>query len=1151
MPSAEKTPRTLYDKVFQDHIVDEKPDGTVLLYIDRHLVHEVTSPQAFEGLEKAGRRVRRPDCTLVTTDHNVPTTPRKNFTNVAEFVKERDSRLQCVTLEENVKKFGLTYFGLGDQNQGIVHVIGPEQGFTLPGTTVVCGDSHTSTHGAFGALAFGIGTSEVEHVLATQCLITKRSKNMRIQVEGQLGPGVSSKDIVLHVIGVIGTAGGTGAVIEFCGSAIRSLSMEARMSICNMSIEAGARAGMIAPDQITFNYLKGRPLAPKVDSPEWKKAVNYWSTLRSDPGASYDLDVFIDAKDIAPTVTWGTSPQDVVAVTGVVPGPDDFKDANKKASCKRALEYMGLTAGTRIEDIEIDKVFIGSCTNSRIEDLRVASRIVEGRHIAQNVKRAMVVPGSGNVKKQAEREGLDKIFLNAGFEWREAGCSMCLGMNPDILSPRERCASTSNRNFEGRQGALGRTHLMSPAMAAAAALTGKITDVRKLAEVTPAQKSSPRLDVEPEIAEVDTEEELDAVLDSTASKKSTTTTTTTSPAPAAAGPSGFPKFTILKGIAAPLEKSNVDTDAIIPKQFLKTIKRTGLGSALFHPLRYNEDGSPDTSFVLNQEPYTKSKILVVTGPNFGCGSSREHAPWALLDFGIKCIIAPSFADIFFNNTFKNGMLPIPITDEAALNKMADEARAGRELTVDLPNQTISTADGTELAKFEVGEFRKHCLVNGLDDIGLTMQMEEQINTFEAKRTLNTPWLDGSGYLKKWRRGPVKLEAAPVPKTNRGQIKTDPVECQSGAGDQMHTIDCIVIGRSTTFDIMWLGYLRRRGAISTTVVLTMSGATSALGATIHTHETLAASLVDVGIFKDTLLPGLGLQSGLAVVSYVIGRAADSVSFKDITFPAGQVLTAWWSAVGRRVYHYGLPLDQVLRMQSRPEKLLLGGVTLWGGYKALQQISALSKRGGKDDPKYQTAKAENGFWNKSLLTLYLPEALFSTVIALPWTAPFRHTGAVLTGYHPIAQSVAVGLFAFGFSLELLADYQKANDSKSSDSLWSVFSQPKTFGATISLLSFPILLYSSDMLAPIELLGPLAFYIFKRYQVGSGTTIEDDLEKAKAEVKEAEREKGGWVKKEAEEAKDELVKIAKNKSFLTVFAVGLVFGLVEGFLHGPFAA
>ena len=732
----------------------------------------MTSPQAFEGLENAKRKVRRPDCTLATTDHNVPTTPRKNFKNVADFVKEEDSRLQCVTLEENVKKFGLTYFGLGAQNQGIVHIIGPEQGFTLPGTTVVCGDSHTSTHGAFGALAFGIGTSEVEHVLATQCLITKRSKNMRIQVDGKLAPGVSSKDIILHVIGVIGTAGGTGAVIEYCGSAIRGLSMEARMSICNMSIEAGARAGMIAPDQTTFEYLKGRPLAPKVDSNEWKKAINYWTSLQSDEGASYDTEVFVDAKDIAPTVTWGTSPQDVVPITGVVPSPDDFKDSNKKASCKRALEYMGLTPGTKMEDIELDKIFIGSCTNARIEDLRAAAKIVEGKKVAANLKRAMVVPGSGNVKAQAEREGLDKIFVDAGFEWREAGCSMCLGMNPDILSPRERCASTSNRNFEGRQGALGRTHLMSPVMAAAASLTGRITDVRKLVDNATPQKASPKLDVQPEFAEVDSDEDLDRIMD-LPSESSTTKHTNTNPSAAASG--SLPKFGVLSGIVAPLDKANVDTDAIIPKQFLKTIKRTGLGSALFHPLRYNEDGSDNPNFILNQEPYTKSKILAVTGPNFGCGSSREHAPWALLDFGIKCIIAPSYADIFFNNTFKNGMLPIAIEDQAALEKIVEEAKAGREISVDLPNQTIKSADGKELAKFDVEEFRKHCLVNGLDDIGLTMQMEEQISKFEAKRTMDTPWLDGSGYLKKWRKGPVKVEAAPVPKTNRGEVKTDPVE----------------------------------------------------------------------------------------------------------------------------------------------------------------------------------------------------------------------------------------------------------------------------------------------------------------------------------------------------------------------------------------
>jgi 3-isopropylmalate dehydratase large subunit/3-isopropylmalate dehydratase small subunit len=685
-------------------------------------------------------------------------------------VKEADSRIQCETLEENVKDFGLTYFGLGDKRQGIVHIIGPEQGFTLPGTTVVCGDSHTSTHGAFGALAFGIGTSEVEHVLATQCLITKRSKNMRIQVDGKLAPGVSSKDIILHTIGVIGTAGGNGAVIEFCGAAIQGLSMEARMSICNMSIEAGARAGMVAPDQTTFEYLKGRPLAPKTDSNEWKKAVNYWLSLRSDDGATYDNEVFIDAKDIVPTVSWGTSPQDVVPITGVVPSPSDFADENKRKSAERALEYMGLKAGTPMQDIVVDKVFIGSCTNSRIEDLRAAARIVDGKKIAPNIKRAMVVPGSGLIKERAEAEGLDKIFIDAGFEWREAGCSMCLGMNPDILSPRERCASTSNRNFEGRQGALGRTHLMSPVMAAAAAVVGKLADVRKLADKkATAGKASPKMDVAPAIEDVDSEDELDRIMDIPQDSQPHVNASATTVA------GGLPKFTTLKGIAAPMDKANVDTDAIIPKQFLKTIKRTGLGSALFHPLRYNENGSENEDFVLNQEPYRQAKILVVTGPNFGCGSSREHAPWALLDFGIKCIIAPSYADIFFNNTFKNGMLPLIISDEDSLKKIAAEARAGHEIEVDLVGQAVKDSHGNILAEFEVEEFRKHCLVNGLDDIGLTMQMEEQIRRFEDRRTLDTPWLDGSGYLKRSRKGPVKVEAVPVPKTNRGEEKTEPLE----------------------------------------------------------------------------------------------------------------------------------------------------------------------------------------------------------------------------------------------------------------------------------------------------------------------------------------------------------------------------------------
>jgi 3-isopropylmalate dehydratase len=663
---------------------------------------------------------------------------------------------------------------MGDKRQGIVHVIGPEQGFTLPGTTVVCGDSHTSTHGAFGSLAFGIGTSEVEHVLATQTLITRRSKNMKIQVDGELPAGVTSKDVVLHVIGLIGTAGGTGCVIEFCGSVIRGLSMEARMSVCNMSIEGGARAGMVAPDEITFEYLKGRPLAPKYDSAEWKKAVSYWSSLASDEDAVYDKTLLVDAKDIVPTISWGTSPQDVVPITGVVPGPDDFEDEARKLACTRALEYMGLTAGTPMKDVTVDKVFIGSCTNSRIEDLRAAAKVVRGKQIAANIKRAMVVPGSGLVKQQAEAEGLDKIFVDAGFEWREAGCSMCLGMNPDILSPQERCASTSNRNFEGRQGAGGRTHLMSPAMAATAAIVGKLADVREHLVASPRLgKVQPKVDVQPEAEEVDTEEEFDRILDQPADNEPHTNTSASSGAAGASA--GLPKFTNLKGIAAPMDRSNVDTDAIIPKQFLKTIKRTGLGTALFYELRY-KNNEEDPSFILNQGVYRQSKILVVTGPNFGCGSSREHAPWALLDFGIKCIIAPSFADIFFNNTFKNGMLPVVIPDAAVLEKIAEEARAGREVEVDLVNQQIKDAEGNVLASFDVDGFRKHCLVNGLDDIGLTLQMEDKIRTFEAKRTLETPWLDGKAYLRRGKRGGATMvEAAPVPKTNRGDVKGEPLE----------------------------------------------------------------------------------------------------------------------------------------------------------------------------------------------------------------------------------------------------------------------------------------------------------------------------------------------------------------------------------------
>ncbi|KAI2624267.1 aconitase family-domain-containing protein [Hypoxylon sp. NC1633] len=778
MPVAESVPRTLYDKILAAHVVDERLDGTILLYIDRHLVHEVTSPQAFEGLKNAGRSVRRPDCTLATTDHNVPTKSRKGIKDIATFIEQDDSRIQCITLEENVKDFGITYFGLGDKRQGIVHVIGPEQGFTLPGTTLVCGDSHTSTHGAFGCFAIGIGTSEVEHVLATQCLITKRSKNMRIQVEGELAPGVSSKDVVLHAIGLVGTAGGTGCVIEFCGSVIRSLSMEARMSICNMSIEAGARAGMVAPDEITFEYLKGKPLAPTYGTPEWDRAVKYWKSLQSDSGAKYDIDVQIDAKDIIPTVTWGTSPEDVVPITGVVPDPESFKTESKKAAGQRMLEYMGLTPGTPMQEIVVDKVFIGSCTNSRIEDLRAAAQVVKGKKKADNVMRAMIVPGSGLIKDQAEAEGLDKIFLDAGFEWREAGCSMCLGMNPDILSPKERCASTSNRNFEGRQGAQGRTHLMSPVMAAAAAIVGKLADVRKLTEY----KASPhieayKLNTSTGKAHVDESiEDDDAAKERLADQPEDVSPHVNSIAQEAAGSQGLPEFLVHRGIAAPLNRANVDTDAIIPKQFLKTIKRTGLGSALFFDARYKEDGSPNPDFVLNQEPWTQAKILVCTGANFGCGSSREHAPWALNDFGIRCVIAPSFADIFFNNTFKNGMLPIAIKNQAELEAIAAEAQAGREIEVDLPKQVIRDSEGKQICAFDVEEFRKHCLTNGLDDIGLTLQLEDKILDYEKRASTNTPWVDGTAYLKrKGQGGKLAAKPAPVPATNRGQEIKDPID----------------------------------------------------------------------------------------------------------------------------------------------------------------------------------------------------------------------------------------------------------------------------------------------------------------------------------------------------------------------------------------
>ena len=471
-------PRTLYEKIWDAHVVSCRDDGTCLIYIDRHLVHEVTSPQAFEALRVSGRKVRRPDLTLAVPDHNLPTTARRDSAGARIPIADSESAAQLAALEHNAPEFGIRYIGDSDLEQGIVHVVGPEQGFSLPGATIVCGDSHTSCHGGLGALAFGIGTSEVEHVLATQTLLLKQSKTMEVRVEGDLPPGVSPKDLALHIIGAVGTAGGTGHVIEYRGPVFEKMSIEGRLTVCNMSIEAGARSGLIAPDATTLAYLKGRPYAP--GGAEWDQAVAWWQSLATDPGARFDKSVVIQAADVQPTVTWGTSPEDTVAIGGVVPSPESFADPSKQDAVRISLEYMGLTPGTRMQDIEVQNVFIGSCTNSRIEDLRAAAEVLRGRHKAANVKWAIVVPGSGLVKAQAEAEGLDKVFIAAGLEWREPGCSACLGMNPDKVPPGERCASTSNRNFTGRQGPGARTHLVSPAMAAAAAVTGRLTDVREL-----------------------------------------------------------------------------------------------------------------------------------------------------------------------------------------------------------------------------------------------------------------------------------------------------------------------------------------------------------------------------------------------------------------------------------------------------------------------------------------------------------------------------------------------------------------------------------------------------------------------------------------------------------------------------------------------
>lgn len=715
---------TLYDKIWNAHIVDKisEDDDAFIVYVDRHLVHEVTSPQAFEGLRLAGRPVRRPDKTLATMDHNIPTINRSTFKDVESFIEEQGSRIQCKALERNVKQFGISFFGLADKRQGIVHVIGPEQGFTLPGTTVVCGDSHTSTHGAFGALAFGIGTSEVEHVLATQTIILKKSKNMRILVTGELGIGVTSKDLILHIISVIGTAGGTGYVIEFAGSAIEALSMEARMSMCNMSIEAGARSGLIAPDEKTLQYLKGRPLCPKGD--DWDEAVAYWRTLKTDSGAQFEKEVLIDAFTVEPTVTWGTSPQDATSINSRVPNPSEESDISRKTAMQRSLEYMGLEPGQPLSEIRVDKVFIGSCTNSRIEDLRNAARIAKGRKVAANVE-AMVVPGSGLVKKQAEDEGLAAVFMEAGFDWREAGCSMCLGMNPDQLLPKERCASTSNRNFEGRQGAGGRTHLMSPEMAAAAAIAGHLVDCRQFI-TQDLGLAGVLLRIE------DDSSKLYANGQITRPKALASQIVIENPSV------GNMKFSSFQGIAAPFDLQNVDTDMIIPKQFLKTVSRDGLGKNLFFSARYDADGKPKAEFVLNQSRYKNAEILIA-GDNFGCGSSREHAPWALKDFGIKVVISTSFGEIFYNNSLKNGLLPVRVTREQ-VTLLLDDADKNLPLSIELETQTVKRSNG-EAISFQVDPFSKRCILEGLDEISITLKQMNSIKQYEASLE-SSKWLSG-------------------------------------------------------------------------------------------------------------------------------------------------------------------------------------------------------------------------------------------------------------------------------------------------------------------------------------------------------------------------------------------------------------------------
>jgi 3-isopropylmalate dehydratase len=729
---------TLYDKIYQQHLVDPENDAAPLQYIDAHLIFEVPTAQAFESLKKNSRPVRRTDLTLATVDHNVPTNDRSKYRDAASFIKEPGARNQVTLLERNIAEHKIKYFGMSDRRQGIVHVVGPEQGLTLPGSVIFCGDSHTPTHGAVGALALSGGTSDIEHVLATQTVLQKKYKNFRVCVKGELGPAVYSKDIVLHLLGKIGTAGATGCIIEFCGSTIQNLSMESRMVLCNMSIEGGARSGLVAPDEVTFEYLKGRPLVPSGD--DWEKALAYWKTLYSDDDANWDFSIDIDATDRVPSITWGTSPDDVIPITGRIPDPVDFDGANtfKAAAIRRALKYMDLKPNMLAVDIKIDRVFIGSCTNSRIEDIRAAARVAKGRKVAKSVY-AMVVPGSGLVRQQAEKEGLHAILKEAGFDWREAGCSMCLAMNPDILSPGERCASTTNRNFEGRQGAGGRTHLLSPAMAAAAAIKGHMADVREFLKTENGSINITQLTLSGEkvrsygpITAAPSSHALGPVDDAIANRPTKH---------AKKSVEGIPKFNIVSSVAAPFDMQNINTDLIIPGELLKTVKRTGLGPSLFRELRYDsQTGQEIPDFILNQDPYRKSQILISIGENFGCGSSREHAVWSLVDFGFRCVIAPSFATIFFNNSGKNGLLVIPLDDAEALKKIHAAGVSKLEVEVDLPHQQIKDHVGNLIAKFDIDPYTKHCLINGLDDISNTLSDEEKIHAFEMKQKATFPWL---------------------------------------------------------------------------------------------------------------------------------------------------------------------------------------------------------------------------------------------------------------------------------------------------------------------------------------------------------------------------------------------------------------------------